>query len=565
MRLLTIGIILFFLLAFSQSCEQWDLELIDYPTLKAISVEQGALPTQINASAEISGLTATGIVDQHGHIWSYDVNLLTLDESEGVEIAQVTGNGQYTSTIENISPNRKVFVKPFIVYNGKPSFGETLEIVTSDLSAQISIDTIKTISEKISGSRINVSGSILNLPNGLSVDDFGVVYSQNENPNLDNGTVISDGQTLVAENRLTINKDIFGLLPGLYYLRTYLVVGDLILYSDTKTQGVGDFWVQKAEVDFLDELSPYSFSIGDQLWLGGGYYYEEIGFAEYFRVNRSEGRLYDPVNDQWFDAPELNQALDFLTNDGFSFTIGNKAYLGLDHFEIVPAPEFSTYNRSFFAVDLATREVTKTAAIPIEGQDSLENMGFELELIPFDGTPFAFGLEEKAYAGFDGFGGIEDTFWEYDPTSDRWTQLAAFPEEVTQFYSNLIFSVGNKGYLFCRLDKSVWAFDGNTKEWTRLLSYETENWTISNYSAGTVVRNSFYFTTSERRLIEFKVSEGEFIDLGEYPGLLYEGQVAFAHKGRIYWAYGQVSEPSTGFLNAEYFREVWEYVPRPSL
>ena len=84
----------------------------------------------------------------------------------------------------------------------------------------------------------------------------------------------------------------------------------------------------------------------------------------------------------------------------------------------------------------------------------------------------AFSINDKGYicGGKWGPASYIDEFWEYTPSTDTWTQLSAFPGGVRYQLSS--FAVNNKGYVGLGVDldvyrKDIWEYDPATATWTQ--------------------------------------------------------------------------------------------------
>lgn len=84
-----------------------------------------------------------------------------------------------------------------------------------------------------------------------------------------------------------------------------------------------------------------------------------------------------------------------------------------------------------------------------------------------------FSIGDKGYAGwgFEDNGTAHNDFWEYDPTTDVWTQKADFEGGVRGYGTG--FGLGNKGYYGTGIiasynwTKDFWEYDPATNDWTR--------------------------------------------------------------------------------------------------
>ena len=151
----------------------------------------------------------------------------------------------------------------------------------------------------------------------------------------------------------------------------------------------------------------------------------------------------------------------------FSFAINDVAYVGLGWEGADALPQYRKNAYSWSAAQ-----------------------NFWKEIAPFPGVgreePVSFALNGKGYVG----GGYNRTlgpglfqmndFWEYDPTSDSWTQIADFPYK---FYAGTAFTVpegafvggGNDGTNF---HNDFYRYDAANDEWVQVASINKKKWKL---------------------------------------------------------------------------------------
>ena len=86
---------------------------------------------------------------------------------------------------------------------------------------------------------------------------------------------------------------------------------------------------------------------------------------------------------------------------------------------------------------------------------------------------FAIGNLGYIGTGNDGSSDQKD-FWQYNPSTDTWTQKADFGGGVRNFAVG--FSIGNKGYMGMGSDgssdkKDIWEYDPTTNNWTKKMDF----------------------------------------------------------------------------------------------
>lgn len=137
-----------------------------------------------------------------------------------------------------------------------------------------------------------------------------------------------------------------------------------------------------------------------------------------------------------------------------AFTVGNKGYVGtgVDTAEMVL--------NDFWEYEPLSDTWTQVADLP--------------------GVPrrnaSAFTIGSKGYVGVGmnavdaNFGSPLSDFWEYDPSTNTWTQRANYPS--TSIYFATGFSLGNKGYICCGkrgpnwYTDEMWEYDPQSDSWT---------------------------------------------------------------------------------------------------
>lgn len=220
-------------------------------------------------------------------------------------------------------------------------------------------------------------------------------------------------------------------------------------------------WTKKKDFPGLSRYNAVGFAIN-----GKGYF--GTGFTEDVNNNLlNDFWEYDPVLDQWLrinDLPGTPRA------GAVSFTIDNNAYVGLG---LVGDYNKNNLFKDFYRYNSSTRLWTQVSDFQGVGRLSAAS----------------FTLNNKGYVGTgdtgDSFGSLTDDFWEYNPATDSWTEVAKFPMETN---AGTGFSIGNNGYVFNY--NSLYVFDGNS-------------WTLKN-------------TTSfvGRDIIAFSINELGYFGLG---------------------------------------------------
>ncbi|MFT3703115.1 MAG: IPT/TIG domain-containing protein [Agriterribacter sp.] len=143
-----------------------------------------------------------------------------------------------------------------------------------------------------------------------------------------------------------------------------------------------------------------------------------------------------------------------LRNLATALTIGNKAYVGLG------SDGVNSYKLDWWAFDPATNAWTRKADFPGSGRVGAS----------------AFAVANKGYVCFGSdANGFPKDVWEYDPASDKWTQKKNF--EGLGRSGAFSFSSSDKGYVVSGFNgvsgsnyyygKDVWEYNASSDTWTQ--------------------------------------------------------------------------------------------------
>ena len=174
-----------------------------------------------------------------------------------------------------------------------------------------------------------------------------------------------------------------------------ILIISLISFSITRAQT--DTWTQKASFGGIARSEAVSFTIGDKAYVGLGALSipEGVEFWE-----------YDPIADVWtqkadFDGIERRHAV--------AFSIDNIGYVGTGLF-------FNAIClKDFYAYDPVYNSWTQKS--DFGGPECAGAVAFSLNGKGYVGTGYT--LENSQRQDLQ-------SFWEYDPTNDNWTQVSNF-------------------------------------------------------------------------------------------------------------------------------------------
>jgi N-acetylneuraminic acid mutarotase len=282
-----------------------------------------------------------------------------------------------------------------------------------------------------------------------------------------------------------------------------------------------------------------------------------------------------------------------------TFTINNRAYVGLgwngtDKFkdfwvynpdnrswrQIAPFPGVARYNAVAFAV--GNKGYVGT------GYDGANRLSDFYEYDPNANTwtkkkDFAGGarysavglsIGDKGYVG-TGYGTISGTvvgaanlkdFWEYNPSTDAWTQKASL--FGNKRIGATAFTIGSYGYVLSGTDNGATltdneAYDPSTDTWTSMRSLtnnSTDGYDYSavarNYGASFVVNGKGYVTAGEGSKVdcwEFNPEADTWTQKTNFPGAARTYAVGFG--------LGSTGYVATGSNGSTRLDDVWELAP----
>ncbi len=192
-----------------------------------------------------------------------------------------------------------------------------------------------------------------------------------------------------------------------------------ILFLILFTQEVlADGWLQKADFLGISRHRATGITIGNKAYVGLGHYNgagPNILFNDWWE--------YDPATNSW------TQKADYMGGDCYhaaAFTIGNFGYVGTGRISAWG----NTLVKSFYKYDPTTNSwssIADFAGVARRGA-------------------VAFAIDGFGYVGTgETNSGRTSTFYKYDPTTDTWTQISSLPGASRT--SAVAFSINNLGYV----------------------------------------------------------------------------------------------------------------------
>ena len=182
----------------------------------------------------------------------------------------------------------------------------------------------------------------------------------------------------------------------------------------------GNNWAQKTNFAGAGRASAGGFGIGNYGYIGAGW--DGTLFNDYWK--------YDPSGNSWTQVASLPASGRVFQ---ISMAINGKGYVGLG------GENFQNYKKDFWEYDPGLNTWLQRADFPGTAREGA--------------SAFVIGTKGYVGLGYDGFLGSEvpyNDFYEFDPATNVWTQVADFGG-VKRYYA-ASFAIGGKGYISCGLD-----------------------------------------------------------------------------------------------------------------
>ena len=173
-----------------------------------------------------------------------------------------------------------------------------------------------------------------------------------------------------------------------------------------------DTWTQKSDFGGIARYGAVSFNIGDKGYVGTGF-----GSGRH-----KDFWEYDPATDTWSQKADFGGTGRYLA---VGFSIGDKGYIGTG--------DDNTAANDLWEYNSLTNSWTQKASMP--GPGRLGAVGFSIGSKGYIGTGKLLDIAQTRLSDF----------WEYDPSSDTWTQKSNIGSIGRSYATG--FSIGTKGYL----------------------------------------------------------------------------------------------------------------------
>jgi hypothetical protein len=314
--------------------------------------------------------------------------------------------------------------------------------------------------------------------------------------------------------------------------KTLIIIVFLFNFFAVNGQGI---WTPKADIP-LARADAFSFSIGNKAYIGGGVYVSHVGLPLTYLSDFWE---YDASLNTWTQIANFGGGV---RSGGVGFSIGNKGYVGLG------CDNNNNKFEDIWEYDPVTNIWTRKA----------DYGGGKTEF------PVGFSIGNKGYVGTgsDSNSSYTNSFWEYNPATNIWTQKSNLSGNGR--WCAVGFSISNKGYIGTGLDESTglplndfWEYDTTLNSWTQKANFGgLSRWLASSFSINNKGYIGIGIDISVNYLNDFweyDPSVNQWQQKSNFPGnALAEGQ-SFSIGNKGYFGVGR----SVSLL----FKEIWEYDP----
>lgn len=255
-----------------------------YFTVEGIKASNGTISNITYTSATIIGdfesvANTTAPITQHGHCWSADHNLPTLENSNGfTELGKKENPGIFLSKLNDLRPDTRYFVRTYVIANEEIRY-HPHPIAFNTLTPSVPSVATGNLSD-VGQKSINASG-IVEQSGGSPIFEYGHCWSAiNDQPTI-NDHLYKHGELAEGISDFTFNSFINDLAPGTtYYIRAFAQNGYGITYGTVKsftTSQIEGFPILSTSPP--SDIRSHSFAITAHLLSTGGTSITQHGFC----------------------------------------------------------------------------------------------------------------------------------------------------------------------------------------------------------------------------------------------------------------------------------------------
>jgi hypothetical protein len=185
--------------------------------------------------AESTLLDFTGLVTQHGHVWSKSPNPILGFNSQSTTLGEKSERTGFKSEIRTLEAGNTYFIRAYAVVDGQAYYGKETSFTTGAGGTKPT-EYVNTLGiSNISPTTATASGDIAKLATGSTVTEYGHCWATTPSPS----TANSKTENGTRPNTGNYTSNLNGLSAGTkYYLRAYMKTsasGTTILYGNETT------------------------------------------------------------------------------------------------------------------------------------------------------------------------------------------------------------------------------------------------------------------------------------------------------------------------------------------
>ena len=333
-----------------------------------------------------------------------------------------------------------------------------------------------------------------------------------------------------TQSEKIINPGFSGLNRRFNSGKSIVFISTICLLSNLATSQSPGAWIQKADFGGTERSGAVGFSIGSKGYIGTG---TDGGFP-----NKKDFWEYNPTLDAWTQKANFGGGV---RRDAVGFSIGTKGYIGTGINSGISFNDFWEYdpNTNVWTQKSSFGGIPRSQAVGFSigskgyigtGNDNNGSNGRKNDFWEYDPstdlwtqkTNFGGGARDLAVGfsiaskGYIGTGtasssAFKNDFWEYDPFSDTWTQKTNFEGGARR--DAVGFSIGSKGYI-----GTGFLYDGSNNNYNDFWEYDpsTDGWIQKTNLSGTVRSEAIGLSIGSKGYIGTGYYFGYYNDFWEY-------------------------------------------------
>lgn len=313
-----------------------------------------------------------------------------------------------------------------------------------------------------------------------------------------------------------------GALKIIFLLLPFVIA---LFISCTKEDGITPNWPKKADLPGNARETAVAFTIGNKAYIG-------TGFNGSYLKDFWE---YDPALNSWTQKTDFGGTARYRA---VGFSIGTKGYIGLGN--------DGGYKSDMWEYNLATNTWAQETSMPGAGRMNA----------------VAFVIGNKAYIGTGWNGSHLKDIWEFFPdSSTQWSQKLNLPGNIRSM--SFAFSIGNKGYLGGGYNYTTnvyvyfsdfYEYDPSSNTWSQKANFPTLRADAATFVIDGIgyVGTGYDGDNSENDFWEYDPVGNKWTQKVDFTGSARINAIGFSVNGKGYIGTGK---------DLDYKKDIFEYWP----